>query len=543
MINLKGQDLLRNPFLNKGTAFTEEERIKYDLVGLLPDAIMTIEDQEKIVYERFKSFDDPLEKHLFLMNLYDINRTLFYYTAGRHVVEFLPIVYTPTIGDAVINYSKKFDTPKDAVFLSINHPENIKKSIERVAKELDEIKLIVVTDGEGVLGIGDWGVQGVDISIGKLAVYTIAAGVNPKNVLPVVIDAGTNNKKLLDDPTYLGNRFERVTGKKYDDFIDQFVNICLGMFPETLMHWEDFGRGNARRILEKYRKNVCTFNDDIQGTGVMMVSALNAVARATKIPVKNHRIVVFGAGTAGVGVSDQILLEKIRNGLSEEEARGQFYLVDRNGLITDDMDDLTEGQKKYAHPKHEFKKPLKNLAEIIETVKPTVLIGTSGVHGAFTEDAIKAMAKVNDRPAILPISNPTKLAEAKAFDIIKWTNGKALVVTGSPSDPVEYNGVTYTIGQANNALLYPGLGLGIIVAKSKVVTDNMLSAAAHGIASLQDLSKPGAPLLPPVSRLRDASKLVATAVVKAAMDEGINRAKIKNAEEAVENEIWEAYYR
>lgn len=542
MSNLKGQELLRNPFLNKGTAFTEEERKKYELTGLLPEAIRTIDEQEKEIYVRVCSIEDPLEKHLFLMNIYDTNRTLFYYVVGKHVTELLPVIYTPTIGDAVINYSKNYDTPKDAVFLSINHPENIKKSIEAGLKDLDEIKLIVVTDGEGVLGIGDWGVQGVDISIGKLAVYTVAAGVNPRNVLPVVIDAGTNNEKLLKDPFYLGNRHNRVTGEKYYNFIDKFVNISLDMFPEVLMHWEDFGRGNARTILEKYRSNICTFNDDIQGTGVMMVSAMNAIAKVTGIAVKDHRILVFGGGTAGVGVSDQILLEKVRSGLSEQEAKAHFYLVDRQGLLTEDMDGLTEGQKKYARAKGEFEKPLKDLAEIVAAVKPTVLIGTSGVHGAFTEEVVKNMAKASGRPAIMPISNPTRLCEATAKDIIEWTEGKALVVTGSPSDPVEYKGVTYTIGQANNALLYPGLGLGIVVAKSKVVTEGMLSAAAHGIASLQDLSKLGAPILPPVARLREASKLVATAVVEQAVKEGINRAPISDAKKAVEKEIWEPCY-
>ncbi|MCI1995136.1 NAD-dependent malic enzyme [Clostridium luticellarii] len=542
MSNLKGQDLLRNPFLNKGTAFTKNEREKYDLTGFLPDTVRTIEEQEKLAYSRSKDFETNLEKHLYLMNIYDTNRTLFYYLVGKHVVEFLPIIYTPTIGDAVINYSKNYDTPKDAVFLSVDHPEDIKKSIQESLKDLDEIKLIVVTDGEGVLGIGDWGVQGVDISIGKLAVYTVAAGVNPRNVLPVVIDAGTNNEKLLNDPLYLGNKHKRVTGKKYYDFIDKFVKISLELFPEVLLHWEDFGRGNARTILEKYREKICTFNDDIQGTGVMMNSAINAVARATNIPVKEHRVVIFGAGTAGIGVTDQIFLEKVRNGLSEEEARKQFYLVDRQGLLTDDIVDLTEGQKKYARSKNEFKNPLKDLAEIIREVKPSVLIGTSGVHGAFTEDVIKAMSQINERPAIMPISNPTKLCEATAEDMIKWSNGRALVVTGSPSDPVNYKGVTYTIGQANNALLYPGLGLGIIVAKSKIVTDGMLSAAAHGIASLQDLSKPGAPILPPVAKLREASKLVATAVVEEAIKEGLNRIPISDAAKAVENEIWEPRY-
>ncbi|WP_315073944.1 NAD-dependent malic enzyme [uncultured Clostridium sp.] len=544
MRNLKGQELLRNPFLNKGTAFTEEERKKYELVGLLPNAVRTIEEQEKVIYERTKSFEDNLEKHLFLMNLYDTNRTLFYYVLGKHVTELLPVIYTPTIGDAVINYSRKYDTPKDAVFISVDNIGDIRKAIEASLGDLDEIKLIVVTDGEGVLGIGDWGVQGVDISIGKLAVYTVAAGINPRNVLPVVIDAGTNNEKLLNDPLYLGNKHKRIVGEKYDDFIEEFVKVSIELFPEVLLHWEDFGRGNASRILEKYRDKICTFNDDIQGTGVMMVSALNAVAKVTNIPVKEHRVLVFGGGTAGIGVSDQILLEKVRSGLSEEEAKKHFYIVDRYGLVTEEMEELTEGQKKYARGKDEFKAPLTDLAQIVEEVKPTVLIGTSGVPGAFTEAVVKNMAKVNDRPAIMPISNPTKLCEAKAEDIIKWSDGRALVVTGSPSDPVEYKGVTYKIGQANNALLYPGLGFGIIVAKAKTVTDNMLSAAAHGIASLQDLSKLGAAMLPPVAKLREASKLVATAVVKQAIKDCVNRAAVteENAMEMVEREIWEPNY-
>lgn len=542
MTKLKGQELLRNPFLNKGTAFTEKEREKYELTGLLPNLVRTIEEQEQIIYERTKAFEDNLEKHNYLMTLYDTNRTLFYYVIGKHVTEFLPIIYTPTIGDAVINYSKNYDTPKDAVFLSVDHPEDIKDSIQNSLRDLEEIKLIVVTDGEGVLGIGDWGVQGVDISIGKLAVYTIAAGVNPKNVLPVVIDAGTNNEKLLNDPQYIGNRHKRITGETYYDFIDKFVKISLELFPEVLLHWEDFGRGNASTILEKYRANICTFNDDIQGTGVMMVSAMNAIAEVTGIPVKDHKILVFGGGTAGVGISDQIFLEKVRCGLSEEDAKKHFYLVDRYGLICEDMEDLTDGQKKYARTKGEFEKPLKDLAEIVAAVKPTVLIGSSGVHGAFTEESIRKMAEINERPAIMPISNPTKLAEATAKDLIEWTDGKALVVTGSPSDPIDYKGVTYTIGQANNALLYPGLGLGIIVAKAKTVSDGMLSAAAHGIASLQDLSRPGASILPPVAKLREASKLVATAVAEQAVKEGLNRAEITNAEKAVEESIWEPIY-
>ncbi|OPJ62848.1 NAD-dependent malic enzyme [Clostridium oryzae] len=542
MFQFKPHELLRNPFLNKGTAFTLDERKKYNLTGLLPSYVLTIDEQEQSVYKKICSISDNLDKHRFLMNLYDTNRTLFYYVVKKHIVELLPIIYTPTIGDAVINYSKIFDTPKDAVFLSVDDAAGIKPSMQAAISDLDKIKLIVVTDGEGVLGIGDWGVQGVAISIGKLAVYTVAAGVNPKNVLPVVIDAGTNNESLLNDPCYLGARHKRITGEKYYDFIDKFVNVSTELFPEVLMHWEDFGRGNARNILQKYRDKICTFNDDIQGTGVMMVSAMNAIARVTNIPVSEHRILVFGGGTAGIGVSDQILLEKIHSGLSEEEALKHFYIVDRQGLLTEDMDDLTEGQKRYARKKGEFQKTLTDLAEIVNAVKPTVLIGTSGVHGAFTEAVIKNMAKLNERPAIMPISNPTKLCEAKAEDVIKWSDGRALVVTGSPSAPVEYKGVKYMIGQANNALLYPGLGLGIIVAKSKVVSDGMLSAAAHAIGSLQDLSQVGAPILPPVSKLREASKLVATAVVQQAVNEHINRAAISDASEAVQSQIWEPSY-
>lgn len=542
MGNLKSVDLLRNPFLNKGTAFTKEEREKYELDGLLPAVIKTIDEQAKAVYERVKSIDDNLEKNLYLMNIYNTNRRLFYYTAEKYVTELLPVIYTPTIGDAVMNYSKTFDSPKDAVFLSAFDSKNIENQIKAGIKDLEDIKLIVVTDGEGVLGIGDWGVQGVNISIGKLAVYSVASGINPKNVLPVVIDAGTNNEELLNSEFYVGNKKTRMTGEAYYEYIDKFVEVVKKMFPDVLVHWEDFGRGNARTILEKYREKICTFNDDIQGTGVMMVSALNAVAKVTNKSVRDHKIVVFGGGTAGVGVSDQILFEKMRAGKSEEEALEDFYLIDRYGLVLDNMENLTEGQKKYAKRSSDFKEEMTDLAHIIKTVKPTVLIGTSGVAGAFTKAVVEEMSKINERPAIMPISNPTRLCEAKASDIINWSKGKALVVTGSPSEPVEYNGVTYKIGQANNALLYPGLGLGIVAAKAKTVTDNMLSAAANGIASLQDLSKEGASILPPVSLLREASMLVATSVVNQAIEDDVNKYPIQDIKKNIEEIIWNPEY-
>lgn len=544
MKELKGQDVLRNPFLNKGTGFTEEERKSLGLVGLLPNEVRTIEEQEVLVYEKVSNIENNLDKHLYLMDLYNKNRTLFYYTIGKHIKELLPIIYTPTIGDAVMNYSNNFDGPSGAVFLSVEHKDLIEEALKNGAKDLDEIKLIVVTDGEGVLGIGDWGVNGVSIVVGKLAVYTVAAGINPRNVLPVVIDAGTNNEKLLNDPFYLGEKHLRIYGEKYDEFIDEFVKVSNKLFPKVLLHFEDFGRSNARDILEKYRDKICTFNDDIQGTGVMMVSAMNAIARVTNKPIKDHKIVVFGGGTAGIGICDQILFEMENQGLSHEEALNRFYVIDRYGLITNDLENLTEGQKKYAKNRSDFPKDssLEKLEDIIELVRPTTLIGTSGVFGAFSEKAVKLMAKYTERPAIMPISNPTSHSEATAADLIKWTDGKALVVTGSPSDPVEYNGVTYHIGQANNALLYPGLGLGIIVSKPSKVTDCMLSRAAHAIAELQDLDEVGASILPPVTLLRETSKLVGIAVCEESILEGLNRENIENSKEAILKEIYEAYY-
>ncbi|MGL4570837.1 MAG: NAD-dependent malic enzyme [Clostridium sp.] len=544
MKELKGQDILRNPFFNKGTGFTEDERKNLGLIGLLPSEVRTIEEQEILVYEKVTTIENNLDKHLYLMDLYNRNRTLFYYTISGHVKELLPIIYTPTIGDAVINYSNTFNSPSDAVFLSVDHKELIEEALKNAAKDLDEIKLIVVTDGEGVLGIGDWGVNGVSISIGKLAVYTVAAGVNPRNVLPVVIDAGTNNEKLLNNPFYLGEKHLRIRGDKYDEFIDEFVKTSIKLFPEVLLHWEDFGRSNASRILEKYREQVCTFNDDIQGTGVMMVSAMNSICKITNKPIKDHKILVFGGGTAGIGICDQILFEMVNDGLSHEEALNNFYVFDRFGLITTDLSDLTEGQKKYAKNRSDFgdNPSLDSLENVIELIKPTVLIGTSGVFGAFTEEAVNLMAKYNERPAIMPISNPTSHSEATADDLINWTSGKALVVTGSPSAPVIYDGVTYNIGQANNALLYPGLGLGLITSKPTTVTDSILSKAAHAIIEIQDLSAVGASILPPVSMLKETSKLVAEAVVSETIVEGLNRVTITDAKEAVKKEIFEAYY-
>ncbi len=537
-----GKEILANPFLNKGTAFTQEERQQLGLTGLLPTAFRTLEQQSDIEYAKVSKLETPYEKNKYLMTIYNSNRILYYRIVVDHLSELMPVIYTPTIADAVTNFSADYENPNEAVYLDGDHPEQIRAALENGAKDLEAVDLMVITDGEGVLGIGDWGICGVMISVGKLAVYTAAGGMNPKRVLPVVIDNGTNREELLNDPNYLGAKHPRREGAEYDKFIAQLVKDASDLFPGVLFHWEDFGRGNANRILQQYRDKICTFNDDIQGTGVMMSAAMNAVAEVTKKPVTQHRYVIFGGGTAGCGVSDQILLEMTLQGMSEEEAKKHFYLVDRYGLVIDDMEGLTEGQKRFARSREEFPENITDLAQIIDAVKPSVLIGTSGQPGRFTQEVVEKMAQINERPAILPISNPTKLCEAKAEDVIRWSKGTALVVTGSPSQPVEYEGTSYIIGQANNALLYPGLGMGIVIAKAKTVTDGMLSAAAHGIVSLQDLSQKGAPILPPVKYVRQASKLVAAAVVRAAITDGVNTVEIPDVDKAVEEAIWEPVY-
>ncbi|MDR0297600.1 MAG: NAD-dependent malic enzyme [Streptococcaceae bacterium] len=536
-----GKSLLSKAFLNKGTAFTQAERSKYKLHGLLASAVETLEMQVETCYEKVGVLADNYAKNQYLMSLYDSNRVLYYAVIEAHMEELLPIIYTPTIAEAVTNFSRDFVLPHDAAYLDSDYPEQIEASLKAASDGLERVDVMVITDGEGVLGIGDWGVGGVMISVGKLAVYTAAAGMNPKRVLPVVIDNGTERAELLNDPHYIGKKAPRKTGEAYLAYIEKFVEIASRLFPDVLFHWEDFGRGNARTILGKYQDSITTFNDDIQGTGIMMAAAVYAVADVTKKPITEHTYLIFGGGTGGMGVTDQICQEMVLSGLTEEAARAHFYIVDREGLITDDMAGLTERQAYYARKEADLR-GLTALSEIIEAVKPSVLIGASGQAGAFTEEVVKKMAELNERPAILPISNPTQLCEATAENMIRWTDGRALVVTGSPSASVNYGGVTYQIGQANNALLYPGLGLGIIVSKASRVTENMLSKAAGAISALQDLENDGAPLLPPLKYVREASRLVAEAVVSAALSDGVARKDILDVKAAVAAEIWDARY-
>ncbi|WP_338975159.1 malolactic enzyme [Fusobacterium polymorphum] len=539
----KSYEVLNDPFLNKGTAFTKEERKELELIGLLPPQIQTIEEQAEQLYAQYKSKEPLINKRRFLMEIFDTNRTLFYYLFSQHVVEFMPIVYDPVIAENIENYSELFVNPQNAVYLSIDSPETIEESLRNATKDR-EIRLIVATDAEGILGIGDWGTNGVDISVGKLMVYTAAAGIDPKSVLPVVLDAGTNRETLLEDKLYLGNRHKRVYGDKYYDFIDKFVQTAEKLFPKLYLHFEDFGRSNAANVLHKYWKTYPVFNDDIQGTGIITLAGILGALKISGEKLTDQKYMCFGAGTAGAGIADRIYQEMLQQGLSEDEARKRFYLVDRQGLLFDDMDDLTPEQKPFARKRDEFSNAneLTNLEAAVKAVKPTILVGTSTQPNTFTETIVKEMASYTARPIIFPLSNPTKLAEATAENLIKWTDGKALVATGIPADPVEYNGVTYEIGQANNALIYPALGLGAIASTAKLVTNEMISKAAHSLGGIVDTTKPGAATLPPVSKLTEFSQRVAEAVGQCALDQKLNREEITDIKAAIEKIKWVPKY-
>jgi len=545
---LRGAEVLSTPLLNKGVAFTQNEREELGLKGLLPPAVLTLEEQARRAYEQFSSQPDDLLKNVYLTALHDRNEVLFYRILTDHLREMLPIVYTPTVGVAIQRYSHEYRKPR-GIYLSINDPSGIEEAFANIGATAENIDLVVVTDGEGILGIGDWGVGGINIAIGKLAVYTAAVGIDPSRVLPVILDVGTNREELLNNPFYIGNRHPRITGEAYDEFIDTFVQAVNKQFPKALLHWEDFSSRNARKILDKYRHDVCTFNDDIQGTGAVSLAAVLSAVKASGVPLSEHRVVVFGAGTAGIGIADQVRDAMVRVGVSEEESYKRFWCIDRNGLVTDNMEDLLDFQMPYARKEAEVSEWKQNdvigLAEVVKHVKPTILIGTSTVAGAFKEEIIKEMASHVERPIILPMSNPTPLAEAKPADLIEWTEGRALVATGSPFEPVTYNGVTYVIGQSNNALIFPGLGLGTIVVRASVMTDGMFAAAAEAVASMVDTSQPGAPILPEVEELRNISEMVAIEVAKVAVAEGVARVNLSDNDikMAVKEAMWKPEYR
>ena len=539
-----GFELLDDAFLNKGTAFTESERKKLGLEGLLPPCVEDIETQAQRIYRQMERKTSLIEKRRFLMEVFNFNRTLFFHVFSEHLVELMPIVYDPVIAESIEQYSEQFINPQYAAFLSIDHPESIETSLKQAAGDR-KIRLIVVTDAEGILGIGDWGTNGVDISVGKLMVYTAAAGIDPQTVLPVVLDCGSNRESLLKYPFYLGNRHKRIYGDHYYDFVNRFVETAENLFPDLYLHFEDFGRSNAATILKKYQKTYPVFNDDCQGTGIITLAGILGAMKINREKLTNHTYMCFGAGTAGAGIADRIFREMVAQGLSEKEARNHFYMVDKQGLLFDDMDDLTPEQKPFARARSEFDNPekLNNLTAAVMAVRPTILVGTSTAPKTFTKEIVKAMASWCDHPIIFPLSNPTELAEATAEDIIKWSDGRAMVATGIPAEPVEYNGVTYIIGQANNALIYPGLGLGSISVNASLVTDEMISSAAHSLGEFLEINVEGAAVLPPVSKLTQFSETVAAAVAECAVKQGLNRVQTNDVKKAVKSVIWKPVYR
>lgn len=545
---LKGKEILSNPFLNKGVAFTKKEREALGLEGLLPPHVLSLEEQAKRAYEQYSARTTNLFKNGLLYDLYNRNVVLFYRLLQDHLSEMLPIIYTPTVGEAIEQYSHVYRRP-GGMYLSIEDPEGIENAFKNLRQPKNGIDLIVVTDSESILGIGDQGVGGINIAIGKLAVYTAAAGIDPSRVLPVVLDVGTNNQTLIDDPFYIGNKFPRVRGERYDEFIDLFVSTAQKFFPEVLLHWEDLGNVNARNIIDKYGEKILTFNDDIQGTGAVTLAAVMSALKVTGLSLKEQRIVVFGPGAAGIGNADQMAEAVILEGLTKEEAYDRFWAVDYRGLLTDEMPDVLKFQKPYTRKAEEVQDWERNedgiisLMEVVKRVKPTILIGTSGQAGAFSEEIVKEMAKHVSRPIIMPMSNPTALAEAVPADLIKWTEGQVLIATGSPFDNVLYNGVSYEIGQSNNAFVFPGLGLGAIVAKAEIISKGMLAAAANAVAKMSYSSIPGAPLLPSIQKLHEVSEYVAIEVAKAAISEGIAKANIKDIEKAVANAMWKPEYK
>ena len=547
---LRGRQVLADPRINKGTAFSDEERRVLGVTGLIPSGHSTLDGQVSRVYAQYQNQASDLARNVLLNEMRDRNEVLYYQLLTRHLTEMLPIVYTPTVGQAIEQYSHEYRRPR-GVYLSVDQPDLIEASLQAPGLSPGEVDLVVATDAGAILGIGDWGVGGIGIAVGKLAVYTAAAGIDPNRALPVMLDVGTDRQSLLDDPLYIGNRRPRAGEAEYDRFLEAFVTAVGKLFPGALLHWEDIGVSNARRLLDRYRYQTLSFNDDIQGTGAVNLAAVLAAARATGVSLAEHRIVIFGAGTAGTGIADQLTAAMLADGLSEDQARQRFWAIDRAGLLTSATTGLGAEQRRYARPETEVAGWQRDdsiggagLAEVVRRVHPTILIGTSTRAGAFTEPVIRDMAAHCARPVILPMSNPTPLSEAVPGDLIRWTDGRALVATGSPFPPVDYRGVRYVIGQANNALIFPGIGLGVIAARATQVTDNMLAAAAHAVSGLVDTATPGAPLLPEVEAMRETSVAVAAAVARAATADGVAGASLDgDLPSRIRALMWEPVYR
>ena len=536
---------LTTPSRNRGVGFTYEERHTLGLTGRLPSGVLTLDEQAGRVWRQLRSMSTDLERNLLLDQLHYRHEVLYFKVLSEHLPELMPVVYTPTVGEAIQRFSDEYRGQR-GLYLSIDRPGDIAESFETLGLGPDDVDLIVCSDAEAILGIGDWGVGGIQISVGKLALYTAGGGIDPGRAIAVSLDVGTDNEQLLQDPFYVGNRHARRRGAEYDEFIQRYVETAHGLFPRAMLHFEDFGSANARAILDKYSPNYCVFNDDVQGTGAVVMAALYGALRVTGMPMRDQRVAVFGAGTAGIGIADQIRDAMIADGASPEQAAAQIWPIDKPGLLFDDTDELRDFQLPYAKNRTELGVPAGQRVGLVEAIKmasPTMLLGCSTVYGAFSREVIDAMTASTERPLIFPISNPTSRMEAMPADVLAWSNGKALVATGSPVAPVQYDGTTYTIGQANNALVFPGIGLGVIVAGAQRVTQNMLDASAKAIARQADPTSPGAGLLPDVTNLRAVSAVVAEAVYHAAVADGVATKSHDSVVQAILDAMWAPEYK
>ena len=542
-----GNGLLELPLLNKGSAFSEEERTRFNLHGLIPHAIENIEEQSQRSYQQYSAFSDAINKHIYLRNIQDTNETLFYHLIEQHLSEMMPIIYTPTVGEACQRFSDIYRRHR-GIFISYPDRAHIDDIVQNINKK--NVKVIVITDGERILGLGDQGIGGMGIPIGKLSLYTACGGISPAYTLPITLDVGTNNPQLLNDPIYMGWNQPRISGEEYYQFVDQVIDAVKRRWPKALIQFEDFAQKNAMPLLNKYRDQICCFNDDIQGTAAVSVGRLIAASRAAGKQLKDQTIAFLGAGSAGCGIAEQIVAQMVVEGLSDAEARARVYMVDRFGLFTSNQPNLLDFQRKLAQSPDRVAhwgnpEGVISLLDVIQNAKPTVLIGVSGQPGLFTEEVIKTLAANCERPIVLPLSNPTSQVEAFPADILEWTEGKALIATGSPFEPVNYQGKLYNISQCNNSYIFPGIGLGVIAAGATRVTDSMLIASSNALADCSPLLQdPNADLLPDLNEIQQVSKFIAFRVAKAAMDAGVAAVMSDEAlREAIEANFWKPEYR
>ncbi|GLE54417.1 NAD-dependent malic enzyme [Mycobacterium montefiorense] len=535
---------MSSPSINRGVGFTHEERRRLGLTGRLPSAVLTLEEQADRVWHQLQSMATDLGRNLLLEQLHYRNELLYYKVLEAHLPELMPVVYTPTVGEAIQRFSDEYRGQR-GLFLSIDEPGEIREAFQTFGLGPDDVDLIVCTDAEAILGIGDWGVGGIQIAVGKLALYTAGGGIDPRRCIAVSLDVGTNNEQLLQDPFYLGNRHARRQGDEYDAFIKRYIETASTLFPRAILHFEDFGPINARNILRTYGGHYCVFNDDVQGTGAVVVAAAHGGSHVTGVPLRDQKTIVFGAGTAGIGVADQIRDAMVDDGATIEQATAAIWAIDKQGLLFDDMDDLRDFQVPYAKNRQQLGVAADERIGLVEAIKlasPTLLLGCSTVFGAFNREVVQAMTASCERPMIFPLSNPTSRMEAMPADVLEWSHGRALVATGTPVAAAEYNGVSYSIGQANNVLVFPGLGLGIIVAGAQRLTRAMLHAAAKAIAGQASPTNPGDSLLPDVQNLCAVSTAVAEAVYHAAVDDGVATRTHNDVAQVVLETMWRPEY-